>query len=70
MSLPFNQQFLTPMDEFVKSLTDIPKKARHPKNLDPQISINIDKKSRRLTFCNRESQNVSFSKSLAANLGV
>ena len=58
------------MDEFVKSLTDIPKKARHPKNLDPQFSINIDKKSRRLTFCNRESKNVSFSKSLAANLDV
>ena len=58
------------MDEFAKSLTDIPKKARHPKNLDPQFSINIDKKSRRLTFCNRGSQNVSFSKSLAANLGV
>ena len=34
----------TSMDEFVKSLTDIPKKARHPKNLDPQFSINIDKK--------------------------
>ena len=34
------------MDEFVKSLTDIPKKARHPKNLDPQFSIRIDKKSR------------------------
>ena len=58
------------MDEFVKSLTDIPKKSRHPKNLDPQFSINIDKESRRLTFCNKESQNVSFSKSLAANSGV
>ena len=58
------------MDGFAKSLTDIPKKARHPKNLDPQFSINIDKKSPRLTFCNRGSQNVSFSKSLAANLGV
>ena len=58
------------MDEFAKSLTDIPKKARHPKNLDPQFSININKKSRRLTFCNRGSQNVSFSKTLAANLGV
>ena len=58
------------MDEFAKSLTDIPKKARHPKNLDPQFSINIDKKSRRLTFCKRGSQNVSFIKSLAANLGV
>ena len=58
------------MDEFAKSLTDITKKDRHPKNLDPQFSINIDKKSRRLTFCNRGSQNVSFSKSLAANLAV
>ena len=58
------------MDEFAKSFTDIPKKARHPKNLDPQFSVNINKKIRRLTFCNRGFQNVSFSKSLAANLGV
>ena len=50
------------MDEFAISLTDILKKARHPKNLDPQFSINIDKKSGRLNFCNRGSQNVSFSK--------
>ena len=58
------------MDEFANSLTDTLKKAGNPKNLDPQFSININKKSRRLNFCNRESQNVSFSKSLAANLGV
>ena len=32
------------MDEIAKSLTNIPKKARHPKNLDPQFSINIDEK--------------------------
>ena len=32
------------MDEFASSLTDTLKKARHPKNLDPQFSINIDKK--------------------------
>ena len=50
------------MDEFAKSLTDTLKKERHPKNLDPQYSINIDKISRRLTFCIRESQIVSFSK--------
>ena len=42
--------FFNSMDEFVKSLTDIPKKARHPKNLDPQFSINIENKSRRLFF--------------------
>ena len=58
------------VDEFVKSLTDITKKARHPKNLDLQFSININQKCRRLIFCNRGSQNVSISKSLAANLGV
>ena len=32
------------MDEFANSLTDTLKKARHPKNLDPQFSININKK--------------------------
>ena len=32
------------MDEFAKSLTDIPKKPRHPKNLDPQFSIISTKK--------------------------
>ena len=32
------------MDEFAKSRTDILKKVRHPKNLDPQFSININKK--------------------------
>ena len=32
------------MDEFAKSLIDTLKKSRHPKNLDPQFSINIDKK--------------------------
>ena len=36
--------FFNAMDEFAKSLTDIPKKARHPKILDPQFSINVDKK--------------------------
>ena len=57
------------MYEFTSNLTDTLKKARYPKNLDPQFSINIDKKIRRLTFCNRGSQNVSFSESLAADLG-
>ena len=32
------------MNEFAKSLTDTLKKRRHPKNLDPPFSINIDKK--------------------------
>ena len=32
------------MDEFANRLTDTLKKARHPKNLDLQFSINIDKK--------------------------
>ena len=65
MSSPFNQRFLTLWTNLRRVL-----QTQHPRNLDPHFSINIDKKSLRLTFCNRESQNVSFSKSLAANLGV
>ena len=38
------------MDEFANSLTDKLKKARHPKNLDPQFSINIDKKKSKTNF--------------------
>ena len=58
------------MDEFANNLTDTLQKARRPKNLDPQFSIDINKNTRRLTFFNGGPQNVSFSKSLAANLGV
>ena len=33
------------MEEFAKSPRDTLKKARHPKNLDSQFSINFNKKS-------------------------
>ena len=38
------------VDEFAQSLTDILNKARHPKNLGPQFSINVNKKKSNTNF--------------------
>ena len=69
MSFPFNQSFLTQWTNS-RRVIQIHSKITICQILRCSIIYHHRQKSWRLTICNRGFQNVSLSKSLAANLGV